>query len=111
MRRFRTEGHTIHEIYESGDRVFARGSFSGTHTGDFMGMPPTGKEISVTEMNFDRFADGKPHEHRAEAGMVGLMQQLGAIPALTAPYVRPPNRAVNDPHALVCDSRARRRAL
>jgi len=75
--------HTIHEIYESGDHVFARGSFSGTHTGDFMGMPPTGKEISVTEMNFDRFADGKLVEHGAEADMVGLMQ-LGAIPALTA---------------------------
>ena len=75
--------HTIHELYESGDHVFARGSFSGTHTGDFMGMPPTGKEITVTEMNFDRFADGKLVEHRAEADMVGLMQQLGAISALT----------------------------
>jgi predicted ester cyclase len=73
--------HTFHEIYESGDHVFARGSFSGTHTGDFMGMSPTGKEISVSEMNFDRFADGKLVEHRGEADMVGLMQQLGAIPA------------------------------
>jgi len=74
--------HTIHEIFEVGDRVFHRGSFSGTHTGDFMGMPPTGQEITITEMTLDRFADGKLVEHRAEADMVGLMQQLGAVPSL-----------------------------
>ena len=74
--------HTIHEIFEVGDHVFHRGSFSGTHTGDFMGMPPTGKEITITEMTFDRFADGKLIEHRAEADMFGFMQQLGAIPSL-----------------------------
>lgn len=76
--------HTIHEIFEVGDHVFHRGSFSGTNTGDFMGMPPTGKEITITEMTFDRFADGKLVEHRAEADMFGFMQQLGAIPSLVA---------------------------
>ena len=70
--------HTIHEIFEVGDHVFHRGSFSGTHTGDFMGMPPTGKEITITEMTLDRFVDGKLLEHRAEADMAGLMQQLDA---------------------------------
>ena len=73
--------HTIHEIFEVDDHVFHRGSFSGTHTGDFMGMPPTGKEITITELAFDRFADGKLVEHRVEADMLGLMQQLGAIPS------------------------------
>jgi predicted ester cyclase len=73
--------HTIDETFEIGDRVFSRGSFSGTHTSDFMGLPPTGKKITVTEMTFDRFADGKLVEHRAEADMAGLMQQLGAIAA------------------------------
>lgn len=73
--------HTIHEIFEAGDHVFHRGSFSGTHTGDFMGLPPTGKEITITEMTFDRFADGKLVEHRGEADVIGLMQQLGAIPS------------------------------
>ncbi len=47
-----------------------------------MGMPPTGKEIIITELAFDRFADGKLVEHRVEADMLGLMQQLGAIPSL-----------------------------
>ena len=73
--------HTIEETFEIGDRVVLRGSFCGTHTGEFMGMAPTGKEITVTFMNIDRFAGGKLIEHRAEIDMAGLMQQLGAIPA------------------------------
>ncbi len=74
--------HTIHETFEIGDRVVLRGSFSGTHTGDFMGIPPSGKEITVTFLNLDRFADGKLVEHRAEVDMLGLLQQLGAIPSM-----------------------------
>ena len=74
--------HTFEETYEVGDRVFSRARFSGTHTGDFMGMPATGNEITITELAFDRFADGKLVEHRVEADMLGLMQQLGAIPSL-----------------------------
>jgi predicted ester cyclase len=73
--------HTIDEILEIGDRVVLRGSFSGTHAGDFMGIPPTGKTVTITFMNFDRFAGDKLVEHRGEADMAGLMQQLGAIPA------------------------------
>jgi predicted ester cyclase len=73
--------HTIDEVLEIGDRVVLRGSFSGTHAGDFMGLPPTGKQMSVTFMNFDRFAGDKLIEHRGEFDMAGLMQQLGAIPA------------------------------
>ena len=74
--------HSFDETYEIGDRVFSRASFSGTHTGDFMGVPPTGKEITITELAFDRFADGKLVEHRVEADTLGLMQQLGAIPSV-----------------------------
>jgi predicted ester cyclase len=74
--------HTIHETFEIGDRVVLRGSFSGTHSGDFMGIPPTGKEITITFLNLDRFAEGKLVEHRAEVDMLGLLQQLGAIPAM-----------------------------
>lgn len=70
--------HTFHETFEVDDRVFVRGSFDGTHTGDFMGTPATGKHVTITFMNFDRFADGKLVEHRAEADMLGLTQQLEA---------------------------------
>lgn len=73
--------HSFHETHEIGDRVCARGSFAGTHSGAFMGMPPTGRKISVTFLNLDRFVDGKLAEHRAEVDMMGLMQQLGAATA------------------------------
>jgi predicted ester cyclase len=73
--------HAFDETFEIGDRVASRGSFSGTHTGDLMGIPPTGKKVTITFMNIDRFADGKLAEHRSEADMLGLMQQLGAIPS------------------------------
>jgi predicted ester cyclase len=73
--------HAFDETFEIGDRVVCRGSFSGTHTGDLMGIPPTGKKITITFMNIDRFADGKLVEHRFEGDMFGLMQQLGAIPS------------------------------
>jgi len=76
--------HTLHETFEVDDRVFVRGSFSGTHTGDFMGMPATGTPVTITFMNFDRFAEGKLVEHRAEADMAGLMQQLGADSSVAA---------------------------
>jgi predicted ester cyclase len=73
--------HTIDETFEIGDRVVLRGRFSGTHAGEFMGMPPTGKEITITFMNIDRLAGDRLVEHRAEVDMAGLLQQLGAIPA------------------------------
>jgi predicted ester cyclase len=73
--------HAIDEIFEIDDRVVLRGRFTGTHTGEFMGMPPTGKQITVTFMNLDRFAGDKLIEHRAEVDMAGLMQQVSAIPA------------------------------
>ena len=73
--------HTFDEAFEIDDRVIVRGSFTGTHEGDFMGVPPTGNEITVTFLNLDRFEGGKIVEHRSEADMLGLMQQVGAIPA------------------------------
>lgn len=73
--------HTIDEVLEIGDHVVLRGSFSGTHAGEFMGLPPTGKEMTVTFMNFDRFAGDKLIEHRGEFDLAGLVRQLGATPA------------------------------
>jgi predicted ester cyclase len=74
--------HTIEEAHDIGtDRVALRGYFEGTHLNPFMGIPATGKRIRVTFMNLDRFAGGKVAEHRAEVDMMGLMQQLGAVPS------------------------------
>jgi predicted ester cyclase len=75
--------HTIGEVFDAdGEHVVLRGAFEGTHTGDFMGIAPTGKRVRVTFLSLDRFADGKLAEHRAELDMLGLMQQLGVVPAM-----------------------------
>ena len=52
------------------------------HTGAFQGIPPTGKELSLTSTDIYRIANGKIVEQWFEADFTGLMQQLGAVPTL-----------------------------
>ena len=59
-----------------------RWTVHGTHTGDWMGIPATGKEIVMTGNNVFRIANGKIAECWAESDALGLMQQLGVIPPL-----------------------------
>jgi predicted ester cyclase len=68
--------HAIEETLETEDRVVLRGVFTGTHSGDFMGVPATGKVITVPFTNVDRFVDGKLVEHTVDFS--GMMLQLGA---------------------------------
>jgi steroid delta-isomerase-like uncharacterized protein len=72
---------TTHDLVAEGDKVAWRWSFRGMHTGAFMGIPPTGKEVTLTGISVLRLEGGKIAEQRAEADMLGLMQQLGAVPA------------------------------
>ena len=69
-----------HEVVAEGDLVCARGSLSGTHDGDFMGMPPTGKHVEVHGFDMVRVRDGQCTEHWGVFDMMAMMQQLGAIP-------------------------------
>jgi steroid delta-isomerase-like uncharacterized protein len=71
----------IHDVIASGDTTAARFTITGTDTGGFMGMPASGKSVSVTGMDFMRFRDGLIVEHWGELDMLGLMQQLGVIPS------------------------------
>jgi predicted ester cyclase len=71
---------TIEEQVAEGDAVTSRGTWHATHTGDFQGIPPTGKRIAMTWMGIDRIAGGKIAEHWAQLDLLGLLQQLGAIP-------------------------------
>ena len=71
---------TVQDIAAEGDTVAARVGFRGTHRGEFQGIPPTGKEVAFSSMEFNRVADGKVEEHWVEVDLFGLMQQLGAIP-------------------------------
>jgi len=71
---------TVEEMVAEGDKVAKRWKFVGTHKGELMGIAPTGKEVTVTGMSMGRFANGKLAEEWEAADMLGLMQQVGAIP-------------------------------
>jgi steroid delta-isomerase-like uncharacterized protein len=70
----------IEDEIGEGDKVVTRWTFQGTHQGEFMGMPATGKRVSVGGISTDRIAHGKVVEHWAELDILGLMQQLGVAP-------------------------------
>jgi len=73
---------SIDDLIAEGDRVAARFTMRGTHTGaDFLGLPASGRKINVTGISIFRIADGKIAEHWANEDALGLLQQLGAMPA------------------------------
>ena len=71
---------TIDLLVAEGDIVVGRMTTTGTHNGDFMGIPASGKSISFTETHMVRVANGKAVEHWGNADEVTMMQQLGVIP-------------------------------
>ena len=64
-----------------GDKVVMRWTATGTHTGELMGIPATGKPVKMTGIAIVRFADGKIAELWMESDQMGMMQQLGVVPA------------------------------
>jgi steroid delta-isomerase-like uncharacterized protein len=75
---------TIEDEIAEGDTVVSRWTARGTHRGEFMGTPPTGRTIAVTGMDILHFVDGRIRENWAAFDALGLLQQLGAIPAPAA---------------------------
>jgi steroid delta-isomerase-like uncharacterized protein len=74
-------GVEVDDIIDAGDTVVARVRFTGTHDGEFMGMPPTGRAIDVPAIDIFRFAgDGRVSEHWGVFDAMRMMQQLGAAP-------------------------------
>jgi steroid delta-isomerase-like uncharacterized protein len=69
-----------HEIVAEGDLACVRSTTTGTHEGEFMGVPPTGKRIEVPGFDLVRIRDGQAVEHWGLLDAMTLMQQLGAIP-------------------------------
>lgn len=69
----------IEDQVAAGDRVVTRWSAQGTHAGEFQGIPPTGKQVTLTGIDIDRFAGGKVVECWPVADELGLLQQLGAL--------------------------------
>jgi steroid delta-isomerase-like uncharacterized protein len=69
------------DVLASGDKVVARVRATGTHQGEFMGLPPTGKRVDVQLIDIIRFDDdGLAREHWGVVDVMAMMQQLGAVP-------------------------------
>ena len=73
---------TINDMIAEGDRVATRWTAQGTHQGEVMGAPPTGKLIRGTAIVIDRIVDGRIVEHWAGRDDLGMYQQLGLLPSL-----------------------------
>jgi len=70
----------ITEIVAEGDMIAAHWRATGTHTGDLMGIAPTGRDVTVEGTQFDRIRDGKIVESHGLFDALGLLQQIGAVP-------------------------------
>ena len=77
--------HTIEDLIAEGDKVVTCFRITGTHRGEFLGVPATGKPISVTGMWIHRLENGRIVEGRqwGEWDALGFLQQVGAVPKLT----------------------------
>ena len=71
---------TIEDMVAEGDKVVTRKTFHGTHEGEFMGMPPSGRAVSMGLIDIVRISDGRVVEHWSVGDSLGMMQQLGVIP-------------------------------
>ncbi|HEX5414562.1 MAG TPA: ester cyclase [Chloroflexota bacterium] len=73
--------HDIEDMIAEGDKALARITWYGTHRGAFQGIPPTGKSAAMAGMNLIRVEDGRIAETWAIFDVMGMLQQLGVIPA------------------------------
>jgi predicted ester cyclase len=65
-----------------GDKVVWRWCITGTHAGELMGIPPTGKSIKISGIVISRFANGKWAEDYVNWDTLGMLQQIGVVPAM-----------------------------
>jgi steroid delta-isomerase-like uncharacterized protein len=72
---------TVEDQIAEGDEVATRWTARGTHKGKFQGMPPTGKQITMSGITIFRIANGKLVEGWNKPDLLGMLQQLGAVPA------------------------------
>jgi steroid delta-isomerase-like uncharacterized protein len=71
---------TLEEQISEGERVAARFTMRGTHRGQFMGVPPTEKTISVQALNIYHLTNGQIIKEYGSPDMLGLLAQIGALP-------------------------------
>lgn len=73
--------YSIEDLIAEGDRVVARAKLRGTHTGEFMGIPPTSKPFEIDTIDIVQMKDGKAVAHWGVTDAMAMMQQLGVMEA------------------------------
>ncbi len=72
---------TVEDVVAEGDKVVSRNSVTGTHQGDYMGLPATGRPVAYNEIFIFRFVDGRIAETWGVVDVLAQMKQLGMLPA------------------------------
>lgn len=70
----------VDDVVAEGDKIVARTTLTGTHRGEFLGLPATGRRVTFGTIDVWRVEDGRLAEHWDQVDNLGLLQQLGAIP-------------------------------
>jgi hypothetical protein len=73
--------HSVEDIFSENGRVACRLVVRGTHTGDFMGIPPTNRSVEIHAINVHHIEGGCSVEHWVNSDGMGMLMQLGVIPA------------------------------
>ena len=81
LRAFPDLDVTVEDLIEEGDKVVSRNTVTGTHQGEYMGLPPTGRSVTYNEIFIYRFLDGRIVEIWGAVDVFSQMKQLGMIPA------------------------------
>ncbi|MFI9046051.1 ester cyclase [Streptomyces sp. NPDC053427] len=71
----------VEETIAQGDKVVSRNTVTGTHQGEYQGLPPTGKAVTYNEIFIFRFAGGRIVEIRGVVDVLAQLRQLGALPS------------------------------
>ena len=79
-RSFPDSYFTVEDMVAEGDKVATRKTFHGTHEGDFMGIPPSGRTVTMGLIDIVRISEGRVVEHWSMGDSLGMMRQLGVVP-------------------------------
>lgn len=71
--------YEVEDVISEGEKIAVRDAFTGTHQGDFMGIPATGNRVTMEAIHIYRFNEGRLAEHWVARDDLGMMRQLGVI--------------------------------
>ena len=71
---------SVDYVIEHGNKYIVKWTLTGTHTGEYFGYKPTGRKFKITGIDIETIVDGKITEHDGAEDMLGLLQQIGAVP-------------------------------